>query len=243
VGGDFVGNYLDYANSSILYVCAAVLVAFVMLQSLLFIILAFRSGTKRGLSRQKMFKALRTGVVTSIVPSIAVVVALIAMAPVLGIPVPWMRLSVIGSAPYELMAAGIGAKSMGIDTLGGAGYTKEVFANSVWIMCIGSFWAISIVVLFLKKIKKRYSKVVNKDPKWKNILTSAAFMGVFCIFMADPITTGGLPLITLISGAVFMTIFAVLITKLKINWLKEFALTLSMLGAMASSILFSNMMF
>ena len=233
-------DYLQIANSSVFFLCGAVVVGFIILQSLLFMNLAYKEGIKIGLTREKMIKAFRTGAVSTIVPTLAVIVALITMVPVLGIPIPWMRLSVIGSAPYELMAAGIGAKSMGLDGLGGAGYTTQVFASSVWIMCIGSIWSVMIVTIFLKRIKARYSKNTKDDPRWKSVLTNAAFLGVFSIFIADPVTKGGIALVTLLSGAFIMTIFALLITKLKQNWLKEFALAFSMIGAMLCTILFTN---
>lgn len=235
-------DYLQIANGKIFYLCGALMVAFIILQSLLFIRIAFKEGLRIGLTKQKMFKAFRTGAISTVVPTLAVIVALITMVPVLGVPIPWIRLSVIGSAPYELMAAGIGAKSMGVDGLGGAGYTSQVFAASVWIMCIGSIWAVSLVTIFLKKIKERYSQKVDGDPQWKAILMNAAFLGVFCIFIADPITKGGMALVTLLCGAGIMTMFAILIVKLKQNWLREFALALSMIGAMACTVLFSSIL-
>ena len=240
-----MSDYLGIANSSTLFICGGIIILFIIIQAFVFIRFAFREGKRCGLSKGKMYKALRTGAVTSIVPTVAIIVALMTMVPVLGIPVPWIRLSVIGSAPYELMAAGIGAKSMGLSGLGGAGYTSEVFASSVWIMCVGSFWSVSMVLVFLKAIKGKYNKLVNSnsDSKWKNVLMNSAFLGVFCIFIAEPVTKGGLPLATLLSGGVIMTIFAVLIVKFKINWLKEFALTFSMLGAMLCTILFSKLLF
>lgn len=234
-------NYLQIANSKVFFICGAVIVLFIILQSILFVKLAYNKGLKAGLSRKKMLKAFRTGAISTIVPTIAIIVALITMVPVLGIPIPWMRLSIIGSAPYELMAAGIGAKSMGVDSLGGTGYTKQVFATSVWIMCFGSIWAVSFVTIFLKKIKTRYSKVVDTDPKWKSVLMNAAFLGVFCIFIADPITKGGLPLATLSCGAGIMTVFAMLIVKFKQKWLREFALAFSMIGAMVCTVLISRL--
>lgn len=234
-------DYLQVANSSVFFLCGAVVVGFVILQSLLFMNLAYKEGLKIGLTRGKMLKAFRTGAISTIVPTLAVIVALITMVPVLGIPIPWMRLSVIGSAPYELMAAGIGAKSMGLDGLGGAGYTSQAFASSVWIMCIGSIWSVMLVTIFLKKIKARYSKNSNNDPQWKAVLINAAFLGVFSIFIADPVTKGGIALLTLLSGAAIMTVFALLITRFRQSWLKEFALAFSMIGAMACTILFSNL--
>ncbi|WP_372999848.1 DUF5058 family protein [Lutispora sp.] len=232
-------DYLQIANSKVFFLCGAIVILFILFQSVLFFRLAYNQGLKIGLTKGKMLKAFRTGAISTIVPSIAVIVALMTMVPVLGIPIPWMRLSVIGSAPYELMAAGIGAKSMGIDSLGGAGYNSQVFASSVWIMCIGSIWAVSFVAFFLRKIKEKYAKSTTSDPQWRNILNNAAFLGVFCVFIADPIIKGGLSLFTLICGAVIMTILALIIVKLKQDWLKEFALALSMIGAMACTVLFS----
>ena len=105
-------NYLEIAGDPIFYIAALAVIGFVLLQSILFLAVAFRRGREAGLSRSQMRRALRAGATTGIIPALPVVVALIAVAPVLGVPIPWMRLSVIGSAPYELMAAGIGAKSM-----------------------------------------------------------------------------------------------------------------------------------
>lgn len=192
-------DYLQIANSKIFFLCGAIMIIFIVLQSVLFFRLAYIEGLKLGLTKAKMLKAFRTGAISTIVPTIAVIVALITMVPVLGVPIPWMRLSVIGSAPYELMAAGIGAKSMGINSLGGAGYNSHVFAASVWVMCVGSVWSVSLVAFLLKKIKKGYAKNINRDPKWRTILVNAAFLGVFCIFIADPIIKGGLPLVTLLT--------------------------------------------
>jgi hypothetical protein len=100
-------------------------------------------------------------------------------------------------------------------------------------MTLGSFWAVAIIVFFLRALQGKYSKITGIDSNWKNTMINAAFLGVFSIFIAEPITTGGLSLIALIAGAVIMMFLAFLIVKLKLDWLKEFALTLSMIGSMA----------
>lgn len=232
-------NYLDIANSGYFYLWGGIILLVIMIQAILFIRLAWKEGKRIGLSSRRMLKGLRAGMVSAIIPSIPIVIALIAMAGVLGIPFPWIRLSVIGSAPYELLAAGIGAESMGVE-LGKEGYTGLVFANSVWIMTIGAMWSGLIVFFFLKRIKKQYKKIETKDPGWMKIITGAAFFSVVGVFMARPITAGGLPLITVAAGFILMTICALLIAKLGVNWLKEFALPISMIGAMICAILFAG---
>ena len=119
-------NYLDIANHGYLYLWGGIILLVILIQALLFIRLVWKEGKRIGLSAQRMLQGLRAGMMAAIIPSLSIVIALIAMAGALGIPFPWIRLSVIGSAPYELLAAGIGAKSMGIETLGGEGYTQFV---------------------------------------------------------------------------------------------------------------------
>lgn len=235
-------DYLEIANSTYFYLWGGIILLVIMIQAILFIRLAWNEGKRIGLSRQKMLKGLRAGMVAAIIPSIGIVVSLFLMSLKLGIPFPWIRLSVIGSFPYEMLAADIGAESMGVGGLGGEGYNALVFANSVWVMTIGAMWSGLMVFFFLKTIKKQYQKIEKKDPNWMKVITTAAFFGVVCIFLVGKAVTGVVPLLTTITGAILMTICALLITKFKIHWLREFALPISMIGAMASAILFAQIL-
>ncbi len=237
-----MNEYLEIANSGYFYLWGAVILLVIMIQAVLFTRLAWKEGKRIGLDNKRMLKGLRAGMVSAIIPSIPIVISLVAMSAVLGVPFPWIRLSVIGSAPYELLGAGIGAESMGVESLGGTGYTELVFANSVWVMTIGAMWSGLLVFFFLKRIKKQYKKIENRAPDWMKIITGAAFFGVICVFLARPVTAGGLPLITVISGAVLMTGCALLIEKFKIKWLREFALPISMVGAMVSAVIFAGIL-
>lgn len=234
-----MNDYMDIANSKYLFFCAAVLVTLVTVQSIVFLSMALKRGKELSVSKDKMWRAFKSGLITSIVPSIAIVAALISLVPVLGIPVSWGRLSVIGSLTYEVMAAGIGASVMGVDGLGGSGYTAEAFVSSVWVMCFGSIWAVSMVAFFLKTFKKKIAEKRNIDKKWNEIFSNAAFLGVFSIFIAEPVVKGGISLITLVSGAIIMVGMIAIVKLTKNKWLGDFALPVSMLGAMACSILFS----
>lgn len=236
-------SYRDIANAGPLFWAVVAIVVFVVIQSTLYLLIAVKRGKAAGIEGSVMRKAFRAGVTTSIIPSLPIVMALVAIAPVLGLPISWMRLSVIGSAPYELMAAGIGAKTMGVDTLGGAAFGVDVFVQAVWIMCIGSFWAIMIVALFYKRLKLRYTLKADGDQRWKEILSHSCFMGVFAIFMADPITGGGLALTSFLSSALCMLFCILLIMKFHFERLREFALTLSMIGGMVASVVWTQLFY
>lgn len=233
-------DYLSIANSSFIYVLGIIIVAFVIIQSFIFLRRAWKEGLKIGLSKESMMNAVKSSAIFSIVPSLPVIISLIAMAPVLGLPFPWIRLSVVGSAPYELLSANVGAQSMGIKGLGGAGYTAEVFANSMWVMSFGIIWGLLLVILFLKKLQTKMDNIKKKDSRWLEILISSLYFGMLSVFIGQPVVEGGVPLATILSGAVIMTFLTYIIKRFKIKWLNNFALAISMVGAMALAILYSN---
>lgn len=235
-------NYLNIANSSFIFKIGAVVILFVFIQSYILLRMAWKEGVRIGLSKEKMLNTVKTSIVFSIVPSLPILLSLIAMAPVLGVPFPWIRLSIIGSAPYELMSANVGAQSMGVSGLGGEGYTAQVFANSIWVMSVGIIWGLLICVLFLKRIQKGIGDMKKKDSAWVGILISALYFGMLSVFIGQPIVEGGVPLATTISGAAIMIGLTYIIKKYDIKWLTNFALAISMVGAMALSIFYTNIM-
>lgn len=232
-------DYLKIANNSVLYLCAIILVFMVFVQATLFLRINIRRGKELNISKEKMKKAFKSGSIASVIPTIAIIIALYSLAPALGIPISWGRLSVIGSMIYELTAAGIGAAAMGVEKVGGDGYTVQVFANSVWTMCFGPIWSVTICGLFLKKIKSGYKTTSSKDKRWSKVLTDTAFMSIFIYFVMNPILKGGLDLITVIISAASMALFTYLITKKKMKWLKEYAVAFSMIIAMVLAIVIS----
>jgi hypothetical protein len=88
-----MGNYLDVANSPAVFLIVLVPVVFVLVQAVLFIRIGIR-GMEKGTAR----KVIVNSAVFSIVPSLPIVITLAALILVLGTYIPWLRLSVIGSA-------------------------------------------------------------------------------------------------------------------------------------------------
>ena len=231
-------DYLDVANSGLIYILGSILIAFVLFQSFLFLYKAYKRGKEIGVSTKKMKQAIKSSITFSIVPSIPIVIALIAMVPKLGIPFPWIRLSIIGSMQYELIAAETGAKAMGLEGLNSALFSAQAFANVMWIMSIGIIWGLLTCILFLKKIEKSIQKQQKKDNTWLTILISSLFFGMISVFIGPVITSGGIPLLTMISSAAIMLVLSFLVEHYNIKWLKNFALSLSMIVGMALAILY-----
>lgn len=98
-------SYFEVANSSLVYLLVIVVIVFVFILSAIFTRKAWKRGLELGFEKEMLRRVVKQSLVFTLVPSIAIVIGLFALAPALGIPWPWFRLSVIGSVSYDLMAS------------------------------------------------------------------------------------------------------------------------------------------
>lgn len=233
--------YISIANSALLYVIGGLIVLFVLIQSVLFLRKAWKQGIALRMEKKKLKDTVRASATFSIVPSIPILLGLIAMAPVLGIPFPWIRLSIIGSVSYELIAAGMGAKALVLEGLSDPGFNSVAFANTMWVMTIGIVWGLVFCVFFLKPYQRRLQNVRKRDAAWGEILIMALFFGVIASFVGPFVITSGIKTLTLLSSAVVMLLIGLTIRLTKAKWLTNFALSLSMIAGMALAVLYTNL--
>ena len=89
------------SNSAFMYVVVAVVIAFVLLQSVVFFIKAWRRGKELGMDMKALKKGVASSAIFTIAPAFAILLGVVALSNALGFPLPWLRLSVIGSLTYE----------------------------------------------------------------------------------------------------------------------------------------------
>jgi hypothetical protein len=219
-------------NGTYLYIMGIIVAIFVLGQSVFFLVNAWKRGKEIGLSESKMKAAAVSSATFSIVPSVPIVLSLLTLAATLGVPYAWTRLSVIGSMVYEVSAAEAVAAS------GDLGGDLSVFASAMWVMALGILIGPIINVFFLKKYQSRIKALRLKSTVWTEILIAALFMGMISALGSKEIAKGGIALYTLFSGAVIMGLFGLIISLTKAKWLENFALPISMLGAIALSVLY-----
>ncbi|MEG2002405.1 MAG: DUF5058 family protein, partial [Clostridia bacterium] len=92
-------------NSGFLYLLTVIIVVFVSLSCIFFMVNAYKEGIKRGMSKEKLNKVISSSAVFSIAPSFAILLTVLTLAGNMGMPFPWLRLSVIGAISYEIPAA------------------------------------------------------------------------------------------------------------------------------------------
>jgi hypothetical protein len=233
--------YISIANSALLYVIGGVVIVFVLIQSVLFLRKAWKRGVAMGMDNKKLKDTVRASATFSIVPSIPILLGLIAMAPVLGIPFPWIRLSIIGSVSYELIAAEMGAQALGLNGLSDPGFNAVAFVNTLWIMTIGIVWGLVFCVFFLKPYQRRLQNVRKRDAAWGEILIMSLFFGVIASFVGPFVITFGVEVLTLLSAAVIMLLIGLIIRFTNAKWLTNFALSLSMVAGMALAVLYTQL--
>ncbi len=235
-------------NSPILYILVGILIAFVLAQSVYFLVKALRRAKELGIAGSTVKKTISSAAVFTIAPAIAILVGVVALSKSLGVALPWLRLSVIGSITYETVAAGNALEAANLD----AGTTitdPSIFVTVLFVMTIGIAAGIVFVPFVTKKIQGGMMKMGMKDKKWGDIFNNAMFLGmisaflgyVFCdvsnVFSGD--TSGLIPVCVMAVAAVIMAICGLLAQKLKIRWLTDYALPLSLIGGMASAIPFT----
>lgn len=240
-----------FVNHPIIYVLVGVIIAFVLAQSVYFLIRALKRAKELGIDKSTIKKTISSSAVFTIAPAIAVLVGVVALSKSLGVALPWLRLSVIGSITYETVAAGNALEAAGMS----AGTTitdSSIFITIAWVMTIGIAAGLILVPFVTKKIQSGLTKMGMKDKKWGEIFNNAMFLGmisaflgyVFCdvgkIFQGD--TSGLIPVCVMLTSAIVMAICGGLATKFKIRFLTDYALPLSLVIGMASAIPYTSLL-
>lgn len=224
-------------NSPFLYVVAIVVILFVIAQSVFFLIRAYRRGKAIGMDKAILKKTIVSSAIFTIAPAISILLGVITLSKFLGIPLPWIRMSVIGAITYELPAATSTATALGI-SLSETIRDPKVYTAIAWVMTLGILPSIVGTPILLKPLQKGMLKIKNRDSKWSDLLMTAMFLGMISAFLgmvfADIRTglAGFIPLFVLLFSALLMGICGILIKKCKMKWLETYAMSISMVGAM-----------
>ncbi len=236
-------------NHPVLFVIVGALILAVLAQSVYFLVRALRRAKQLGIGEKVVKKTISSAAVFTIAPAIAILVGVVALSKSLGVALPWLRLSVIGSITYETVAAGNALNAANISA-GDVITDPSIYVTVLWVMTIGIAAGLILVPFVTKKIQGGLMKVSVKDKKWGEIFNNAMFLGmisaflgyVFCdvssVFKGE--TYGLIPVLVMAVSALIMAVCGLLAGKLKARWLTDYALPMSLIGGMASAIPITN---
>ena len=261
---------MDFKESTGLYLIAGGVIAFVLVQSLFFLVKAWKQGEKLGIDKKKLRDTVTSSAVFTIPSALSVLATVIVLAPSLGLVIPWVRLSVLGNLLYETKAAGDAMASLGQD--GGISSTitdPAIFAGVAWVMTLGICFSLVILPFVAKPLHKKMlslgkkdesEETVEKKEKKSNgiggfidIVTPAVFIGLIGAFVARAIAGKGKPetfgdgagvvsVITLIVAVVASLVLEKIATKFKLSWLEPFVMPIGMVLAMVVAVIAYNVL-
>ena len=227
-------------NSPVLFVLVAVVIAFVLAQSVFFLVRAVKRAKAMGMDSGIIKRTIKKAAVFSVAPAISIFIGVITLSFSLGIPLPWLRLSVIGSLTYETTAADAALKAVGSSL--GQTVSAEQFVTVSTVMMLGIIMGLILVPLLCKKIDRGLVKFQAKDKKWGEIFITSLFMGMISAFLGfifcdvtDGIT-GWIPVFVMLTSAAIMCVCGFVIKKLNWKWLSDYALPICMVASMLLAI-------
>lgn len=238
-------------NHPILFVIVGAVIALVLAQSVFFLIRAMRRAKALGISSSTVKKTISSAAIFTIAPAIAILVGVVALSKSLGLALPWLRLSVIGSITYETVAAGNALEAAG-QSAGTTIVDPSIFISVAWVMTIGIAAGLVLVPFVTKKLQSGLSQIGMKDKKWGEVFNNAMFLGMISAFLgyvfcdvgllAKGDTSGLIPVCVMAVSAIVMAVCGIIATKAKIRWLTDYALPMSLIVGMASAIPFTALL-
>ena len=238
-------------NHPLLFIMAGIIIAVVLAQSVFFLVKAVRRSKAMGMDQKKIRKTILSAAVFTIAPAIAIVISVITLSKKLGLALPWLRLSVVGSMSYETVAANNALSVMGQSLGSELPLTAQQFVNVLLVMTISIMMGIWLVPVIGKKLQKGMSNMGNRDAKWADTFSNALFIGMIAAFLGYVFcdvsrlwipseeysaTSGLIPVCVMAVSALIMVACGLLMRKPKLKWLSEYALPISLVLGMASAI-------
>ncbi len=234
-----------YINHPVIFLLSGILVAAVLLQSIYFLIKALRRAKALEMNTAKIKKLIISAATFTVAPAIAIVISVMTLSKDLGVALPWMRLSVVGSLSYETIAASNAVSAMGLE-FGSATLNASQFVTVVIVMTVSIMVGIWLVPLVAKKMQSGMINMEKRDKKWSEIFTNAMFIGmisafvgfVFCdvLLLTKGDFTGLIPVCVMAVSMVVMLLSGLLVKVLKWQWISDYALPISLVLGMASAI-------
>ncbi len=258
-------NILSQLNSPVIYLICAVIVAFVALICVVFAVRAYRAGKAIGMDVTKMRRTIVASATFAVLPSVGILLGVIALSGSLGTPWPWLRLSVIGALHYETQVAEAAAEAIGLGGLSASQMTAKAFTTIALLMSVCIMWGMVFSLFTCKRYTDRLNNPVPKVKKdgkssslagFGDLAMTAMFIGLVSAYLGSYIGTfvskgeGGrfsftgslLPLAVALVGALAMGVFLWIKEHKRADWVDSFSTAGSMLVAMGAAVFLGKLL-
>jgi hypothetical protein len=175
----------DVANGATLWALSILVVSVVVVQALIFMRMSLRFSDRFGILDAREKRAVyKTATINSIGPAVAIFFVAISLIALIGGPMTLMRVGVIGSAVFELYAAGQGAVAAGAQ-IGTESYTLTAFTASVWAMTLGGMGWLVTAFVFTRRLGNAQTSLKKRNPALLLIMGSVTPIAIFGVLAAN----------------------------------------------------------
>lgn len=244
-------NILTQLNSGPMYLICGSIVAFVAIVCIIFLVRAYKAGKELGMDITKMKRTIISSATFSLLPSIGILLGVIALSGSLGTPLPWLRLSVIGALHYETQIAQAAAEQTGMSTLSASEMTPSSFVTIALLMGICIMWGMVLSIFLNQKYTKRLNQSKSgSGAGFGDVAMTAMFIGLVSTYigryLGGFVSENGLftftgditPLIVMAVSALVMAIFIQLMKRKSLAWIDSFSIAGSMIAGMAAAAIY-----
>lgn len=235
-----------------MYLICGGIILFVAIVCVFFMVRAYRAGLAIGMDKTKMKRTITASATFAVLPSVGILLGVIALSGSLGTPLPWLRLSVIGALHYETQVAVGAAEAIGLSGLNASEMTAQAFTTIALVMSFCIMWGMVFSVFFNKRYLKKLKTPKNANtgaPGFGDSAMTAMFIGLVSAYIGSYlggfISSNGrftfsgdwTPLLVAAVSAGVMALFVYLAEKKHITWVENFSIAGSMLAGMAAAVL------
>ena len=223
--------------NNIVWVFAIIIVGFVVIQATVFLVRALQFNKEHQLLTEEEVKmSARTGVFSVIGPAFSVMIAAISLTALMGSGASFMRIGVIGSAPYEIMLANIAADTLGVQ-LGTEAMTLGIFTLALFAMILGSAPYFINVFLTVKPMEKAMTRrTATTKRTFASIVGLIASIALMTYFGIDNARRGWVEIIVMLASGVASLLLADYAKKSGKKWVFEWILAVGLIAGLATSI-------
>ena len=229
-------------NSTILYALVIAALLTVVIICAVTMKTAWKRCIELGYTKNQLMAVVKSTSVTTVHPSIAIIIGLFSLAPAIGIPWSWFRLSVIGSVMYELMAAEVSATSVGYESVAAVNAAGDisVIGTMMFSMSIGIIGGIIINIFAGKKIQNGLVTYRSDKGEWGALLMACFSIAMSAVFLPSQFLKGAAATATLLTSSLLAVILLSIQKKYNVKWIGEFLLAICLIVGMVSSVFWHN---
>jgi hypothetical protein len=233
-------GYFEAAGHRLTYIAVVAGILYVLCLTWIFMRKSWKRALQIGYTKAQLWAVVKASISSTLIPAIAVLTGFFALAPLLGIPHSWWRLSIVGNTVYELMAANMVFRASGATDLSSA--TAKEFVLAMYVIAVGIMAGMAAAPFIAESLHRRTFAIKIRDQRWGMISSGVFMSSVLIVFIIPIFFDLSVETLTFITSVVLTLVLKAVVRKYKLTRFQEFSAAVCLLLAMAFSVLWTRLL-